>query len=342
MKALRLLFIALSFVLLGYLIGQLGFDTLLDNLYKVRWGFLLILIPSCIWHLSNTIAWNFAFPADAFKPRLRSLFAAKLAGEAVNQLTPLANMGGEPLKAYLLKKSTPGPRGLASVVIDKTAQLVVGLIFTVGGLAFLFDHHDLSRFVPLSYKVGLVFLLTASALGLWLFSRKQDRLFTSLFNLLRRLGLKKHLTEKNMKRAERVDTSVGYFYREHKVRFLQALFFQSIGWFMGTCETYVILHVLDAGIGFEFCFLLTALGTIVNSLFFFMPSNIGVMEGGQVFLFTMLGLNPALGLSMGLLKRLRRIFWILVGWLFLTRFGQKAYDQHASPSPAFTDAAKVN
>ena len=63
-------------------------------------------------------------------PPLHSLFMAKLAGEAVNQITPLANIGGEPLKAYLLKHQAPTSRGLASVVINKTAQVLTGLLFT--------------------------------------------------------------------------------------------------------------------------------------------------------------------------------------------------------------------
>ena len=318
MKFLRIALVGLGLVLLGYLIGELGTDAVLESLYRVKWLLLLILVPSCIWHLSNTVAWSFAFPPDAFKPKLRSLLGAKLAGEAVNQLTPFANLGGEPLKAYLLKYKTPGPLGMASVVIDKTAQLVVGLVFTIAGLIYLFYHHDLSRFVPVSYKLTLVSMVVASALALWFFSRKQDRLFTSLFRLLRGFGIRTQLIEKNMGRAERVDTSISYFYRVHKKRFLQALFFQSLGWFMGICETYVIVTILDTGINFGFCVLLSSLTSIINALFFFLPSNIGVMEGGQVFLFTMLGLDPGLGLSMGLLRRLRRVFWTVVGWFLLS------------------------
>jgi hypothetical protein len=62
---------------------------------------------------------------------------------------------------------------------------------------------------------------------------------------------------------------------------------------------------------------------IINGLFFFMPSNIGVLEGGQVFLLTTLGLNPAIGLSLGIAKRMRKTFWIFVGWLFLTHLSRQ-------------------
>ena len=71
-------------------------------------------------------------------------------------------------------------------------------------------------------------------------------------------------------------------------------------------------------------FLITSLTVIINSLFFFMPSNIGVLEGGQVFLLTTLGLNPAIGLSLGIAKRMRKTFWIFVGWLFLTHLSRQA------------------
>ena len=238
-------------------------------------------MPSCVWHLSNTIAWSFAFPADAFKPGLRSLFGAKLAGEAVNQLTPFANLGGEPLKAYLLTQRTPGPLGMASVVIDKAAQFIVGLTFTVAGLIYLFNHHDLSRFVPASYQLILAAMVVLSGVALWLLSRKRDRLFGSLFRLLRGIGIVPQLIEQYMGRAERIDTSIGHFFREHKVRFCQALFFQSIGWFMGICETYTIVTILDTGIEFGFCVLLASLTTIINCLSFSCPPTSGSWRGAR-------------------------------------------------------------
>ena len=93
---------------------------------------------------------------------------------------------------------------------------------------------------------------------------------------------------------------------------------------LGAFETFIILRALGEGVSFDVAFLITSLAFIINSLFFFMPSNIGVLEGGQVFLFLTLGLNPALGLALGIIKRMRKIFWISVGWVFLTRLSRQA------------------
>ena len=43
-----------------------------------------------------------------------------------------------------------------------------------------------------------------------------------------------------------------------------------------------------------------------------------------MFLFITLGLNPALGLSLGIVKRMRKIVWISIGWLFLAYLGRAA------------------
>ena len=316
--------VALGFLLLGYLVGQLGVDEVLHHLDAIKWVFPLLLLPSCAWHLSNTIAWNFAFPPDAFKPRLLTLFAAKLAGETVNQLTPLANLGGEPVKAYLLTHRTPGPRGMASVVVDKTAQLVVGLTFTILGLGLLFHYHDVSELIPLEYRALFAFLLVASPIALYLFYKRQERMFTSLLKFLRSAGLRTDWIERNMGRAARIDTNIGTFYRLHRGPLLAGPVFPEHRLVSGHLRD--LSHPSRPRRGHRLLALLCAqrAGAVINGLFFFMPSNIGVMEGSLVFLFSSLGLDPALGLSVGLTRRLRRVFWIFIGWTCLSYMSRTA------------------
>ena len=323
MKILRLILPGLGLLLLGFLVGKVGLDEILRSLALIRWDFALVLLVACMWHVTNTIAWSFAF-ADAFRPRLRALIMTKLAGDAVSQLTPLANMGGEPLKAYLLRNQAPTSRGLASVIINKTAQVMTGLLFTVVGLCLVVLNWNLPQAVPLPIQIGLTSLLLLAAALIWLLYRKQRHLFSSLLALFRRLGLRMDLVESKMTRAVRIDSEISRFYHEHKVRFALVLLFHAAGWMLGAFETYVILRALGEGVSFDVAFLITSLAVIINSLFFFMPSNIGVLEGGQVFLFLTLGLNPALGLALGIIKRMRKIFWISVGWIFLTRLSRQA------------------
>ena len=166
--------------------------------------------------------------------------------------------------------------------------------------------------------------MSVAALLIWLLYRKQRRLFSSLLALCRRLGLRMGFVESKMVRAIRIDSEISRFYHEHKGRFVLVNIFHGAGWMLGALETYVILRALGEGVNFDVAFLITSLAVIINSLFFFMPSNIGVLEGGQVFLFFTLGLNPAMGLTLGIIKRMRKIFWISVGWFFLTHLSRRS------------------
>tara|TARA_Y100000758_G_scaffold271166_1_gene213482 strand:- start:1039 stop:2088 length:1050 start_codon:yes stop_codon:yes gene_type:complete len=331
-KILRFLLPGLGLLLLGYLIGTLGLGEILSNLAVMKWAFPLVLLLATGWHVTNSIAWSFAFPSGAFRPGLLTLIRAKLAGEAVNQLTPLANLGGEPLKAFLLRHQSPTSRGLASVVINKTGQVFTGLAFTAIGLLLVVLHWELPQALPVPVQGGLLALFCFAALLLVLMVRKQRHMFTSLLNFLKRFGLHLEALESRMAKAVRIDENISRFYRESKGRFCLVMLFHAAGWMLGACETFVILRALGAPIAFDVAFLITALTLLINSLFFFMPSNIGVLEGGQVFLFLTLGLDPAMGLSLGIIKRMRKIFWIGLGWLFLAQLSRSFHSMTAFPS----------
>ena len=322
MKMVKRLLPALGLLLLGYIIGKIGLAQILHNLAIMKWSFGLVLLLALSWHITNTIAWSFAFPPNGFRPPLHLLFMAKLAGEAVNQLTILGNIGGEPLKAYLLKHQSPTSRGLASVVINKTAQIFAGLCFTSLGLSLIVLNWNLAYSIPLSVQLSLGLLMILAIALLILLYRKQRRFFSSLLSILRHLGLKTEFIEQRMTKAVQIDDNISEYYKKNKGRFFLVVGFHGLGWLLGATETYVILHALNAGINLEIAYLITSLTVIITGLFFFMPSNIGVLESGQVFLFAALGLNPALGLSLAIIKRIRKLFWIAIGWFFLTHLSR--------------------
>jgi uncharacterized membrane protein YbhN (UPF0104 family) len=47
------------------------------------------------------------------------------------------------------------------------------------------------------------------------------------------------------------------------------------------------------------------------------PAGVGVLEGAQVWLFGMLGYPTDVGLAVGLAVRLRELFWMLPGLIYL-------------------------
>ena len=49
----------------------------------------------------------------------------------------------------------------------------------------------------------------------------------------------------------------------------------------------------------------------------FAPAGVGMYEGGHYLAASILGLSPVLGVSVALIRRVREIFWNVIGlWLF--------------------------
>ncbi len=64
-------------------------------------------------------------------------------------------------------------------------------------------------------------------------------------------------------------------------------------------------------------FLLVALPLVIDTAFFFVPGNVGTFEAGHAYLFLLLSMDPAAGLSAALVKRFRKLFWLAVGVILL-------------------------
>ena len=59
---------------------------------------------------------------------------------------------------------------------------------------------------------------------------------------------------------------------------------------------------------------------LIDGILFFVPAKVGTQEGGKVMLFAALGLNPARGLTVGVVRRIRELVYaglglVVLGWM---------------------------
>jgi hypothetical protein len=57
----------------------------------------------------------------------------------------------------------------------------------------------------------------------------------------------------------------------------------------------------------------------INTVFFLMPGQWGVAEGSHLFILRCLGYPPAVGLGMGIIKRVRKLAFAALGMLLYLR-----------------------
>jgi uncharacterized protein (TIRG00374 family) len=311
MKWVRLIGIAAGIAVAVFLVHQVGWASIRHTMGLLGWSYGIVLAYPLTWIVFNTAGWRRALHQTYAKIPLFRLAGIRLAGETFNSLLPSGYIGGEPLKAKLLSGHVPLSEATSSVLIAKASQsialvLFLGLGLTVGkvkGPSPLTQRGPLTAIVLLSAGIGIFTVLLAkgsfSRLGIWLHHMTKIAWLQKQEDLLIKL-----------------DLSIGAFYREGKARFLMSIIWHGAGWLAGALEVAVIFYLIGTPVDWRQAWFISAMGQLGAIIGFMAPAGVGLFEGGHYMAASMLGLPPALGLSVSLIRRVRELFWDLIG-LFL-------------------------
>jgi glycosyltransferase 2 family protein len=286
------------------LVAQNDPAAIVGSIADLSWRLAVILcFPAVLVAVFDTLGWRFAFLREV---GFRVLFASRLAGEAFNLTTPAA-LGGEAVKAWLLRGHAPLDASLASVIVAKTTITIAQGIFLLVGVVVAWS--TILQGSLLLY--GMLWLLALEAIALPLFVLVQTRgMLGWVGRLLDRLGVGAILGRSTL---GRVDDALGLFYRTAPDRLALSIAFHFGAWFLGSLETWLILKFLGAEISFATATVIEAFGTAIKVATFLIPASLGALEGGFVAAFVALGLSAPTAISFSLVRRVREVVWIAIG-----------------------------
>jgi uncharacterized protein (TIRG00374 family) len=274
-------------------------------------------LPSVVMYILDNYGWRFTLGKHRTVVSFLRLFMIRAAGEFLNATTPTGGVGGEPLKATLLKNySIPTGEGLASVVVAKTTMTIAQIIYIVLGMGLgvwlLLPVTPTATDVNWGMTVGFSVALLVFVTALFLVMQWQG-LFSSLFKILAVCRIHIAFLEARRKDLLSVDASVVGFYRRDKVPFILSTTSFLCGWFMEAVEVYVMLRCLGEPIDPFTAISIDALSTVIKGGASFIPGSVGVQEGGIVLLLRAHGYGDVTGITLALLRRLRELIWIAIG-----------------------------
>ena len=286
---------------------------------------LVMLIPSVIMYVVEAYGWKVTLGPSAKDIPFWRVLVIKTAGEVVNNTTPAGYVGGEPLKAYLLKKHhVPMVEGLASVVIAKTTKTIAQVLFILLGILLAFwtigaDGSSGQTVVAALLSVGLLICGTAA-----LVLAQRRGLFTWLLECSRRIGLKIGFLEAREEQLRSLDRTILDFYRHNRsaVYSSTGLFF--VGWMAEALEVYVIISYLGGPALPLSAISIGALSVFIKGGTFFIPGSLGAQDGGNVLLLAAFGYSDVTGITFAILRRFRELVWIGAGLLCLALFGGRS------------------
>jgi len=320
------------FFVLG-LIGSEGFHKTGVALGTVGWGMLWVSLYRFVPMAFDAIAWRQLFPAGR-RPEWRSILVIRWIGESVNSLLPVAQVGGDVVRARLVAKKNGLPRSMAgaATVVDFTLALLAQAAFAFAGLGLLLARTGLSEPVAAFTIALLVGAILVSALHML----PRFGIFGLLARLVGKIARKDDKLRSLTGGVHALDQQIVELHRRGLDIFI-AFFLKLSGWVLRVLETWLILKFMGYPIGFDDAYIIESLTAAVRSAAFFMPGGLGLQEGGIMVLGHIMGLPTNAALGLAVIKRVRELATGipgLVAWSYMeARSFRRMLDTSELPEP---------
>jgi hypothetical protein len=232
---------------------------------------------------------------------------------AWNNLTPFLKVGGEPAKVFMLSPLVGQDRALRSVIIYNMIHLLGTLTaFVIAAMLIplVFDLPSIQRSLCFTVAgigvLGLMLMLKLPSVG----------------------GSRTSAAEESGRMARAIQwlrqslAEVASFYRDFTLRTFVAALLETAARFFEGLTFFVAFLFLKKPIALGVAALLDVGRTLLDTVFFFVPFQLGSREGSVLFLMQNLFGIPSDGyLTAVLMYRLVEIIWIAFGYSFWIQMG---------------------
>jgi Lysylphosphatidylglycerol synthase TM region len=299
-------------ILLVVVVVRVGVLEIAADVRQVGWGLLAIIAIGGVRFLMRAIAWRLCLePPHTLS--VRDAFAAVICGDAIGNLTPLGPLVGEPAKAAFVRRRVALGPAVTALAIENVLYTLSAAAMIAAGMVALLVQFQLDPAIRGIGELAVAATIVLFACALWLLWR-QPALIS------RALGVAPRL-RRHADRMRQLEAQIYTFASRH-TRALPALAAAEIGFHaLGVAEVYLTLWLLHAPVSLLTAFLFESANRLITVVFKFIPLRLGVDEAGTAAFARIVGLAAKTGLSVGIIRKVRVIFWAAAGGLLLVREG---------------------
>ena len=326
MRRLKFVYLLLGMALLGVIIAQTDLAEVARRVAQMGWGMAIVIGLYFVTFGIDSLTWQVTLTGAPLNLRwLGRMWKVRLVGEAFNMTVPAGGMGGEPVKAVLLKThyDVDYRDGVASMFLAKTANMIGLALFLASGFALMLGHGAIPDGYKAAAGIGLAGFAAATVI---FFSIQRLKLSSSAAARLSRWRLGRWLAG-GMEHIHEVESRFVEFYGGRKARFAAVVALAVASWVIGVFETYYALTFLGGEVTIMDAWVIEAMAQMMRMGSFFIPASIGVQDGAFVLMCAAITGSPSLGVAVALVRRLREIIWVGAGFTLASVFSMKPADR---------------
>lgn len=319
-----LLFIVSTLVGIALFIGvilYIGTDEIVRVFSSFSWGVILVVVGLGLAQMLVTIyRWQRVLSAQGMKVTLVDLIIPKFVGFAISFITPGLYVGGEPIRAYLLKKRTNIrlSRGMASIIVDKILDFTYPLPFLIGALIYAMLTYDIS-WEAISVFIAVLCILIVTLGWFYIQTYRGIGFFSSFLRFFRIHRFKR--LKKFFEKMVYFENIIIEFFQHHPRLFIEGLLLSLLGGVIIFIQFIVVLNALD--VTSHFLDVLVMMVFMILSFLIPIPASLGSFEASQAIVFRALGYTPSLGVAFTMVLRASDFVKAGIGLMFLSNIGLK-------------------
>lgn len=314
---LSVLNIVVAIVGLGLLIFTVqrvgGWPAIVDGISSIGWWFAAVVLLGAFRMVCRTRAWMIC----AGDPQLRfgDAFSAWLVADAIGNLTPLGLLASEPTKVLMVRTKVSTLTGIASVAIENIFYTASVLVILLSGTWLFLQKANVPQALEQVSELIIVAVAFMAFAATWA-ARTRPAILSRLGPLIGKLAGKPEAPAEAIRDVEQQIYAVP---RWPLARIAHVGAWEIVFHVAAIAEVWLVLRLLIPDISLAEAFLLESAGRFVTVAFKFVPYRLGIDEIGSGAVASALGMPPAVGVTLALVRRIRVIILNAIGVLVLVR-----------------------
>ena len=311
-------------IVIMLLTSDMSYADLWDNIRRAGYWFPAVLALWIFLYMGNAWSWSVIIN-DGSVPKVpyQKVYKYTISGFALNYVTPVGLLGGEPYRIMELTPYVGAAKATSSVILFAMMHIFSHFCFwSFSVLLYLFLYGST---MSVAMAVFMAICVAFCSFGIYFFMKgyKNGLAMKALRTLSHIPGLRSKLKgfiSSKEASIRKVDEQIAALHAQRKTTFYLSLFIEFAVRMAGCLEIQFILMILTDHVSYWDCVLLQAFTSLFSNLFFFVPMSMGAREGGFALAVGGLSLSGAYGVYASLLIRVRELVWIAIG-LILIKIG---------------------
>jgi len=287
------------------------------------WGFVAMLTVELVAVGFWVAAWGVLLRAQGAASPWSTITGAAVAGFAVSYITPVAYLGGEPVRAWLAGRSAGKPMTTvyATIMVDRLVGGLSLVTFAVLGGALALTGPYLPTVAKAQVGAGLFVVAVAVGLGVLSFARNYHWL-SRILGFVSRRQPRRRVLAKAVTLTQQTEEDIHAAFNRYLPYTVLALACQLVS-FLCTYVRPLLFFWFTQGTWFSVTELAVYfnLNAVLTTVLWMTPAGIGTAEGGRVGILHLVGIGADGAVAFSLVVRALELTVVALGLGYLVRRG---------------------